>query len=266
MTIGFIGAVTDELPSLVNPAGIEDLEMRDPVEAANRVADKLRDRDRANGEADIIVLLVHEGAATTDIADATDDSRFGKIVNATVNTNTSNVDAIVSGHTHLAYNHVINGHPVISSGQYGERFSRMDIQYNKDADTFTMKNELFSLIEDSATPLYPDFFAVKKIVDDAVEVADELGSVELGKATADFGRAAAAGLVDGVPSFPENRGGESTLGNLVADVQLWALNSDQPRGRADRVHEPGWPACRPRRRVRSRTERRRTCNPSPTRS
>ena len=31
------------------------------------------------------------------------------------------------------------------------------------------------------------------------------------------------------PSFPENRGGESTLGNFVADVQLWALNQDGTR-------------------------------------
>ena len=28
-------------------------------------------------------------------------------------------------------------------------------------------------------------------------------------------------------SFPENRGGESTLGNFVADVQKWSLNFDQ---------------------------------------
>ena len=33
----------------------------------------------------------------------------------------------------------------------------------------------------------------------------------------------------GAPSFPENRGGESTLGNLVADVQRWALNADGTR-------------------------------------
>ena len=66
MSIGFVGAVTDELPSLVSPAGIEDIDVGDPVEAANRVADQLSDGDGANGEADIIVLLVHEGAATTD--------------------------------------------------------------------------------------------------------------------------------------------------------------------------------------------------------
>ena len=238
VSIGFVGAVTDELPSLVSPAGIEDIEVGDPAEAANRVADQLSDGDGANGEADIIVLLVHEGAATTDIADATDDSRFGKIVNATVNTNTSNVDAIVSGHTHLAYNHVINGRPVISSGQYGERFSRMDIQYNKDADTFTMKNELFNLM-DGTTPLYPDDPAVTPIVAEAVAVADELGSVELGEATEEFGRALQPGVVDGVPTLVENRGGESTLGNLVADVQLWALNSDQARGVQIAFMNPG---------------------------
>ena len=33
----------------------------------------------------------------------------------------------------------------------------------------------------------------------------------------------------GATSFPENRGGESTLGNFVADVQKWALNQNTSR-------------------------------------
>lgn len=228
VSVGFIGAVTDELPSLVSPAGIADIDVGDPAEAANRVAAQLSDGDGGNGEADIIILLVHEGAATTDIADATDpDSRFGKIVNATVNTDDSLIDAIVSGHTHLAYNHVINGHPVISSGQYGERFSRMDIQYDLETETFTMKNEIFNLM-DGTTPLYPDDPAVAPIVADAVAVANVLGNQVLGTATEEFGRALQPGTVNGVPTLVENRGGESTLGNLVADVQLWSLNEDRP--------------------------------------
>ena len=81
-----------------------------------------------------------------------------------------------------------------------------------------MKNQIFNLM-DGTTPLYPDDPAVTPIVADAVAVADVLGSVVLGTATADFGRAVASNPV-GAPSFPENRGGESTLGNLVADVQL----------------------------------------------
>ena len=46
--------------------------------------------------------------------------------------------------------------------------------------------------------------------------ADVLGAVELGKLAGPFNRAR---LADGTT---ENRGGESTLGNLVAEVQRWA--------------------------------------------
>ncbi|UOQ91259.1 ExeM/NucH family extracellular endonuclease [Agromyces endophyticus] len=229
VTIGFVGAVTDELESLVSPAGIADISVEDPTEAINRVAAQLSDGKDENGEADIVVALVHEGAATTDISSATDaSSRFGKIVMGV----TSNVDAIVSGHTHLAYNHVVTraDHqpmPVISSGQYGERYSKMDIQYDRKTKSFTMKNELFTLM-DGTTPLFADDPAVKPIVDDAVKVANELGSVKLGTANGAFGRAVASDPT-GAPSFPENRGGESTLGNLVADAQLWSLNADGSR-------------------------------------
>ncbi|MFE6254659.1 ExeM/NucH family extracellular endonuclease [Agromyces sp. NPDC057865] len=234
VTIGFVGAVTDELPSLVSPGGIAGIDVGSPVEAANRVADQLSDGKKQNGEADIVVLLVHEGAATTAKSSALDaQSRFGKIVLGA----NKNIDAIVSGHTHLAYNHVITEAdsaafkhapmPVISSGQYGERFSVMDIQYNKSTKTFTMKNDTFNLM-DGTTALYPDDPAVKPIVDAAVAKANELGNVVLGTANADFGRAVALNPV-GAPSFPENRGGESTLGNLVADVQLWSLNEDGTR-------------------------------------
>ncbi len=224
VTIGFVGAVTDELPSLVSPAGIATIDVGDPTEAANRVADQLSDGNAANGEADIVILLVHEGAVTDKIESAIDGStRFGEIVLGA----NKNVDAIVSGHTHLAYNHVIDGRPVISSGQYGERFSRMDIQYDRGSKTFTMKNEIFNMMNGAAA-VYPDDPAVAPIVAEAVKVADVLGSVKLGTTTAALGRAVFANPV-GATSFPENRGGESTLGNFVADVQKWALNQNTSR-------------------------------------
>ena len=64
VTIGFVGAVTNELSSLVSPAGIAQIDVRDVTESVNAVADDLRDGDPSNGEADVVVLLVHEGAAT----------------------------------------------------------------------------------------------------------------------------------------------------------------------------------------------------------
>ncbi|MGR2752889.1 bifunctional metallophosphatase/5'-nucleotidase [Agromyces arachidis] len=230
--IGFVGAVTDELPSLVSPAGIEDITVGDPVEAANRVADQLSDGDDANGEADIVVFLVHEGAATTALASATDpNSPFGQIVLGA----NDNIDAIVSGHTHLPYNHVIDGRPVISSGQYGERFSNMEITFDRKGKKITkMQNTIYQMATEfdsrgNVIGYYsePDPEVVP-IVTEATAVAAELGSVVLGQADALFGRAVRANPV-GASSFPENRGGESTLGNFVADVQLWSLNADGTR-------------------------------------
>ena len=214
VTIGFIGAMTEELPSLVSPGGISTLEVKPVVPEVNRVADALSDGDAANGEADVIVLLVHEGAATTSIASATDNSPFGQIVTGA----NANVDAIISGHTHLAYDHEIpipgtdRTRPVFSSGQYGEKFAHSTIS----VDPAT--GELLSFTVD-VLPLagaYAPNAAVASIVSSAVAVATELGKVKVGDITASFNRAkqTAAGS--------ENRGGESTLGNFVADVQLWA--------------------------------------------
>src|SRR5690606_38854905 len=73
VTVGFIGAVTEALPELVSPAGISTLDVKPIVPEVNRVADYLSDGDESNGEADVLVLLVHEGAATPVIAASTDD-------------------------------------------------------------------------------------------------------------------------------------------------------------------------------------------------
>ena len=148
-----------------------------------------------------------------------------------------NIDAIVSGHTHLAYNHVIDGRPVISSGQYGERFSRMDIQYSKSTKKITMKNEIFNLM-DGTVPLYPDDPAVAPIVADAVAGGQRAGQR---RARHDHGGSRPGGLRDPVPAQPidENRGGESTLGNLVADVQRWSLNQDGTRNVQIAFMNPG---------------------------
>ena len=231
--VGFVGAVTDELPTLVNPEGIEDITVGGPVEAANRVADQLSDGRSNNGEADIVIMLVHEGAATAEIKDATDpNSPFGEIV---LNAN-DNIDAIVSGHTHLAYNHVIDGRPVISSGQYGERFSNMKISYDRKSKSITsMENTIYTMATafDAAGNVTawltePDPVIVP-IVAEATALANELGNVVIGQTTGAFNRAQRPGVVNGVPALVENRGGESTLGNFVADVQLWALNEDGTR-------------------------------------
>ncbi len=180
----------------------------------NRVADALSDGDPSNGEADVIVLLVHEGAATTDVASATDDSRFGRIVNGS----NANVDAIVSGHTHLAYNHTIpipgtdKLRPVISSGQYGEKYASSVLTVDPKT------GELLSIDHSGSEPRRCGRPRPRGRRDRRRRRGSRQGA-RCREGRRDHRRRSR------VPSRPravENRGGESTLGNFVADVQLEA--------------------------------------------
>ncbi len=214
--VGFIGAVTEDLPTLVSPAGIAELDVRGIVDSVNAVAADLTDGDDSNGEADVLLLLVHEGATTTDVSSITPESALGRIVYGV----SPAVDAIVSAHTHLAYNHVIDGRPVISAGQYGENMGVMQIQVDPSTkELLSITNEVRPLTKDGAPIAAPDP-EVQKIVDDAKTEADKLGSVSVGAITGDFNRAVRS---DGTS---ENRGGESTLGNFVADVQRESTGAD----------------------------------------
>ncbi|MGJ0390709.1 ExeM/NucH family extracellular endonuclease [Microbacterium sp. CGR1] len=213
--VGFVGAVTEDLDSLVSPEGIADLEVRSIVDSVNAVADDLRDGDPSNGEADVVILLVHEGASSVELSSITPDSPLGEIVYGV----DEDVNAIVSAHTHLAYNHVIDGRPVISAGQYGENLGLMNLQVDpKTKELISITNEIKPLTANGQA-LYPAVPAVADIVAKAKADADVLGAVKVGDITADFNRARQT-------NGSENRGGESTIGNFVADVQKWSTGAD----------------------------------------
>ena len=225
VTVGFIGAITEDLPTLVTPAGIASLEVRPVVAEVNRVAAGLTDGDPANGEADVIVLLVHEGAAGTDLADVTDDSAFGRIATQV----SGEVDAIVGGHTHQRYLHrlPVEGwaegltRPVIQSSQYGEALGHLTFTVDRATGEVTGIDAENVSLAPGGVAAYPADPAVAALVADAVAAASELGSRSLGTIAADFNRARDTPTSTNA-NGPENRGGESTLGNLVADVQLWS--------------------------------------------
>jgi 5'-nucleotidase len=214
--VGFIGAVTDHLDELVSPAGIAQLEVEEPHIAANRSAEVLE----AEG-ADVIVLLVHEGAPTVQYADAVDPANdFGEIVTSL----NDDIDAVISGHTHLAYDHrvpvqgwidegrAITERPVVSAGQYGMALNQLLFEVNEEGDVVGLDTTIIDLYE-----AYEPNSVVQSIVDAAVAEADVLGSTVLGELDGPLYRPQTATSGPG-----STRGAESTLGNGVADVQLWA--------------------------------------------
>ena len=224
--VGFVGAVTEDLSSLVSPAGIADLEVADLVDSVNEAAEDLKD----NADVDLVVMLVHEGSPSTSCASMTDPAKpWGHIVTGV----SDDVDAIVSGHTHLEYNcsfavdgwadRPVKERPVVSAGQYGANLNQLVFTVDPVTGTVQAKDQkvlkLKSCTNSTACTNYAADAATADIVATAVQAAVEPGKRVLGNIRAPFARAkfAAGG---------ENRGGESTLGNLVAEVQRWATPAE----------------------------------------
>ena len=208
--IGFIGTITSDTQTLVSPAGISELEFGDQVEAANRVAAQIED------QVDATVLLTHSGAevsgddAATCEEIANEQTEFGELVRSAA----PEIDAILSGHTHQAYPCTIQDRPVIQTGSYGSDVSQLDLQID------TATKELVS-VEASLVPLisddelvFPIAEDIQAVVDAAVEFAAVQGNEPVGEISADILR---GGEIPG-----DDRGVESSMGNLVADMYLWA--------------------------------------------
>lgn len=222
--VGFVGAVTEDLPTLVTPSGISEITVGSIVQSVNTEAAALV----AEG-ADLVVMLVHEGASSTDCGTMDDSGSFASIINGV----SADVDAIVSGHTHLAYNcsfpvaewvsegRTVTDRPVVSAGQYGTNLNQLVYSIDGATGEVQAKTQAILALEDAANaPKYPADSATAGIVSSAAAQAEVLGAVELGKLGGAFNRAKFA-------NGSENRGGESTIGNLVAEVQQWATEGEE---------------------------------------
>ncbi|WP_308211204.1 MULTISPECIES: ExeM/NucH family extracellular endonuclease [unclassified Microbacterium] len=253
LTVGVIGAVTEETPSLVSPAGITALEFGDPVEAVNRVAAELSDGDAANGEADVLVALYHEGAGagTPDGSTLEEELAAGGPFAALVNDTTADVDAIFTGHTHkeYAWSAPIPGtdrtRPVVQTGSYGARIG--EITLTVDAATgevaaHTERNVPRTTVDDAVLiAQYPRVAEVDGIVDAAIAAAAEVGNTAVGEVAADITTAHAGGsFVNGVwtGGTRDDRASESALGNTVANMLRDSL-ADLPDGAVIGVTNPG---------------------------
>ncbi|MFI7552599.1 ExeM/NucH family extracellular endonuclease [Micromonospora sediminimaris] len=220
--VGFIGVVTEQTASLVSPDGIAGITFRDPVAEANLVAGQLKDGNPDNGEAEVVVLLAHEGAATENIDSPealANDPVFGDFTRAD-----AAIDVIFSGHTHQPYAFEVpvpgtdKLRPIVQAEDYGKRLGKVTLTFDPESGSITSADA--SLVDVVGAPQDP---AVAEIVAAAKVRAQELGQRKLGEITADIRRA----YTDG----NEDRGKESTLGNFIADVQL-AGTRDAGRGGA----------------------------------
>lgn len=251
MTVGVIGVVTEDTPTLVSPGALVGVEFDDPVDAVNRVAAQLTDDDETNGEADILVAEYHEGApaaGSIEVARAR-SAVFDDIVTRTA----GSVDAIFTGHTHQLSawegeqlagvqsgpassgssssgpgpeNPVVATRPVLQAGFYGGHVGRVTLEVDPETREVvgsTQENVPVRTSAAGADLSNPVVAEVKRIVDAALAEAQIVGSQPVGTVTGDITTAYSGGVRD-------DRQSESALGNRVGQFFKDAVTD---RGGAD---------------------------------
>jgi len=245
VTVGVIGVVTQETPSLVSSIGIQGLTFGDPVAAVNRVAAQLSDGNAANGEAQVLVAEYHEGAAKSLPTTLADQVAAGGAFADMVNKTSAAVDVIFTAHTHQSYSYdaAIPGatgtRPVLQAASYSEKVAQAVLKVDPvsgNVNSYTA--QVITRTTDAATKVLTDFPQLKTVDDitkAAIAYGDTVGAEAVGKLTADITTAYSAGsYVNGVYTggTRDDRAKESTMGTLVADSLLKTL-ADAERGGAE---------------------------------
>lgn len=208
--VAFIGMTLEGTPDIVTAAGVQGLKFTDEVETANALVPQLRKR----GVKSIIVLL-HEGAVPTDTTAYNDCSGVnGPAVEIAKNLSPA-IDAVVSGHTHLAYNCVVKdpkGQPrlLTSAMATGRMLSKIHLLIDPATHDIVRPAEFAdNLIARNSADVTP------------VPVVQSL--IDTYKALVAPIENAVVGHIDPGTSITRTAdadGGDSALGNLIADAQL----------------------------------------------
>lgn len=198
--IAFIGLTLEGTPSIVTPSGVATVDFLDEAETINKLAKKLK---REGVKA--IVVLIHEGGVINPAGGVNGcDGISGAIVDI-VNNTSDEVDLFISGHTHQAYNCVIDGRPVTSASSFGRVLTDIDMTLDrrtKEVVSISVNNQIVTrdVAEDpSLTALVAKYNTLVAPLRDRV----------IGSITAEINRT-------------PNAAGESALGDVIADAQLAA--------------------------------------------
>ncbi|AXK38901.1 bifunctional metallophosphatase/5'-nucleotidase [Crenobacter cavernae] len=119
--VAVIGMTLKGTPEVVTPDGIKGLSFKDEAATVNKLVPELKKQG-----VEAIVVVVHEGGLQTGTYDEC-KGISGAIVDIVKGFDKA-VDMVVSGHTHQAYNCVIDGRRVTSARNYGQMFTEIDFK------------------------------------------------------------------------------------------------------------------------------------------
>lgn len=204
--IAFIGMTLEGTPRLVSPSGVAGLTFANEAETINALVPELQ----RQGIKAIVVLLHEGGIAKGNLNQC--DSISGAIANIVPRTNPE-VDLFITGHTHQAYNCVIDGRVVTSASAFGRVLTEIDLTLDRRTqDIKTVKANNLVVTHD-----VPRAGEMTNLIAKYKAIADPLANRIIGEITADLTRQASPA-------------GEMPLGNIIADAQLFATQAPDKGG------------------------------------
>ncbi len=228
VTIAYVGAVTGDLPSLVSPAGITDIDAGDPVEAVNRVGNMLRDENLA----DIVIAGFHEGAPDPDKT-PTENAAISPAFSDIYNELDPIFDVVFNGHTHQIYNwETRDEKPLMQAGSYAGQLSKVDLKIDSTAKTLcSSEASIVPAAGEDNIGKQARILDIQAIAGAAEDKAEELGAQPVG-----FANEAISTPADGSSN---TRNVESPMSNTVAQMFKEQLQSDGNEDTFIGIQNPG---------------------------
>ena len=120
--VAFIGMTLEGTPSIVTPSGIANLDFLDEADTVNALIPQLKSKG-----VETVVVLIHEGGAQVAPAPYNGCEGISGPILDIVNRFDDEVDVVISGHTHQAYNCVIDDKLVTSTSSFGRIVTDVDL-------------------------------------------------------------------------------------------------------------------------------------------
>ena len=197
--IAFIGMTLEGTPNIVTPSGIASVNFLDEAETVNALVPRLKEKG-----IETIVVLIHEGGVQAAPAPYNGCTGISGPIVDIVNNFDDEVDVVISGHTHQPYNCVIDNKLVTSAFSFGRLVTDIDLTIDR-ATGEVVSMAANNVIVTRDVPLDPVQTALIAKYD---AISAPLRNRVIGSITADITRT-------------NNAAGESALGDVIADAQLY---------------------------------------------
>jgi 5'-nucleotidase len=202
--IGFIGMTLEGTPELLLPVFSSVLHFADEADTANRYVRELKRK-----KVKAIVVLLHEGGSPIRRAGPDDCPGLSGAVEDIVNRTSREVDVFFTGHTHAAYNCVIDRRRVTSAASFGRLITRVTLKVSRSRNDI-VRAKAHNWVVGQDVMRAPD---ITRLIAHYARFADPLRKRVIGRLASYASRGA-------------NRAGERPMGTMTADAQVLASDAD----------------------------------------